>query len=349
MDLSQERSSALQKAAMNRIATIASGLKARHLAALIAVALAPSGLHGRQFGPFFVAPDAQDANPTATLTPTTGNFIRISTVHGTVTPPSTDSSALFGADAVSQVSVGDFLSTVYLNKLGTFNFANDYPIISATLGLSIDSVMTMNGDIISTVDRGPFVMHQFSLLFVGTTAGGTSTSFLMSQNQTLFPEISTDISQFQLTVDGSTPALQYFTTPPTGPTPNLVNSLEWRGVVAADGTWDPNENGTINDPDLGLIIDPSNDTFPTTGDVADISFSLSSPGDALSPLYSGGAGQTSWDVFLFSTGPSLNGTFQLNLSGIIVTLEVPESSQALWGGLALLGTAEVLRRRKHAA
>ena len=337
--MSQERSSALRKAAMKRFATIASGLKARHLAALIAVALAPSGLHGRQATPFVAAPDAQDPNPTATLTPSAGSFIRVSTLEGTT-------GVLAGAVDVAETLPGDLGSVNYLNKLGTFNFANDYPIVSVNLGMSIDSViLNSNGDPVVLGDRLSFLMHQFSLLFVGITPGGASSSFLISQNATLVGSLAPADDNFQLTLSGTTPALEYVATPSVTPPAGQITSLEWIGPIANDPAWDPDADA-----------DPSNDTFPTTADLdpvppglTDISFNLQGPGAPGSALYGGGAGQTSWEVYFYTTGPSLGGALQLNLSQIIIAVEVPESSHALWGGLALLGTAEVLRRRRHAS
>ncbi len=320
---------------MNRIAKTTPGLQARRLAAVLALALAPVALHGRQVTPFTVSPLPDDTGPTATLTPSGVNFIRITTIEG-----------LAGVAApanVNEAAATDLGSSSYLNKLGSFNFANDYPIISANLDLAIDSVIhDGDGALLSQAERGSFLMHQFSLLFVGTTVGGTASSFLISQNATLVPSIPPADDNFLVTLTGTTPSLEFVSTPPLPPPTDQIASLEWLGPIANDPAWDPDGD-----------TDPSNDTFPTTADVgvdpvalADISFKLTSPGTPTAPLYISGAGQTSWDVYLFTTGPSLSGTLQLNLSQIIIALEVPESSHAIWGGLVLLGTTEVLRRRR---
>jgi hypothetical protein len=345
---------------MKQIAKTTPGLQARRLAAVLALALAPVALHGRQVTPFTVSPDAQDPAPTATLTSdfAAGNFMRITTFEGTGA----------GAGNIGEVAETTLNSGNYLNTLGTFSFANDYPIISVNLGLSVHSILeNINGDPLDSTARSSFHLHQFSLLFVGRTVGAAPAQFLLSQNSTLGAIGSAD-GNFHLILDGArAPSLDY--TPTTESITGQIQSLEWLGASANNGAdiWNPDGNAVdgggnpVTDipGDPTLFRDNWTDTFPVTADLpvtpglTEIGFTLSSGGSPLDPasyLYAGGAGQTTWEVYLYTSGPSLGATpLQLNLSQIIIALEVPESSHALWGGLVLLGTAEILRRRKRAA
>jgi hypothetical protein len=337
---------------MKQIAKTTPGLQARRLAAVLALALAPVALHGRQATPFNNTDSV--LNPAATTVTATLNasgFFRISNITGL------DGTSAGAANISESPTATDFSSTAnYLSRLGSFTFANDYPIRNVSLSVSVDSIYDPNGDIgglsddIGQFNRTAFRIHDFSLLFVGTTGE----QFLVSRNTTwdVSPGVPAD-ENFVVTVNSGTraPGLVY----DAGGTISRVGqiqSLEW-----LDGTL-PNDDGGW-DPGLDLATN-LDDTFPTSADIGpgpaqadDLTVTLERGfnTDQAPALYAGGAGETTWNVYLFSTGDLSGPTagYQLNLSQIIIAVEVPESSHALWGGLVLLGTTEILRRRKRAA
>jgi hypothetical protein len=333
---------------MKRFATIASGLKARHLAALLSLA-APSASLAQAFNNTDSVLNPAATTITAELNAT--GFFRISNITGLA-------GASVGAANISESPTAtDFTATAnYLSRLGSFTFANDYPIRNVSLSVSVDSIYDPdNGGIgglsddanTGQFDRTAFRIHDFSLLFVGSTGE----QFLVSRNTAwdIIPGVPAD-DNFVVTVNSGNrePGLAYDadgTIPRTG----QIQSLEWLSgsLPSDDGGWD-----TGLDPASNL-----DDTFPTTADIGTGAAQADDPTvtlergfttDQAPPLYAGGAGQTTWNVYLFSTGDLSGPTagYQLNLSQIIIAVELPESSHALWGGLVLLGTAEVLRRRR---
>jgi hypothetical protein len=336
---------------MNHILKTKPGLQARHLAVLLALAAPAAGM-AQAFNNTDSVLNPAATTVTAELNAT--GFFRISNITGLA-------GTLVGAADISESPTAtDFTATAnYLSRLGSFTFANDYPIRNVSLSVSVDSIYDPDtggiGGLFEDVNTGQFNrtafrIHDFSLLFVGTTGE----QFLVSRNTTwdVLPGLPAD-ENFVVTVNSGTreTGLVYDadgSIPRTG----QIQSLEWLSGTLPfdDGGWDPGL-------DPGTNLD---DTFPTTADIGGGAAQADNPTVTLErgfttnlapPLYAGGAGETTWNVYLFSTGDLSGPTagYQLNLSQIIIAVEVPESSHALWGGLALLGTAEILRRRKRAA
>lgn len=339
---------------MNKTLKTALGLRTCRLAVLLAL-VAPAACVGQAFNNSSSVADPLLTTITASLDPATvGSFYRISNLYGIgglqvapndiqqVTEP--DPSIFAGANER------------YLNRLGQFTFANDYPITEITLDMTAHSIYAPNGDLLGFNARSAFLLHDFSLLFVGQNGA----EFLISRLTPLIgggtrPSADED---FILSMGSGDriPNLQYQSVVPATTVPpgrQQITSLEWLTAGLPNGdpaVWDPGA-----DP-----FTYEDDTFPTNADVVanatDVpNFQLVRPNSG-QPLYAAGGGETTWNVYLFSTGP-LSGAdaqqnpapIQLNFSQITITVTgLPESTHALWGGLVLLGMAEILRRRKNA-
>jgi hypothetical protein len=291
---------------------------------------------------------------TAPMETVLGSFYRVSNLYGI--------GGTFTPNDVQQVTQPDpsifpDANERYLNRLGQFTFANDYPITGVTLNMTAHSIYAPNGDPLDSTARASFLLHDFSLLFVGQNGA----EFLISRLTPLIgggarPSADDD---FILSMGSGDriPSLQYLSAnPPTTVPPGRqqITSLEWLTTELPGGdteTWDPG----------GVPFTYEDDTFPVAGDVTAPPPDPNIPNFQLirsgQPLYAAGGGETTWNVYLFSTGPLSSfdaqnnpEPLQLNFSQITITVTgLPESSHALWGGLALLGTAEILRRRKRAA
>jgi|GEM_PF-4277111 len=345
---------------MNQILKTNPGLQARRLAAVLLALAAPAAGMAQAFNN-----NASVQNPTATSVSAennpTGGFYRISNLYGIGGTVSTD--VQFTPVDLATVSNPDpsIITTAnarYLNRLGQFTFANDYPITGVTLDMTAHSIYDINGNTINSVDRSAFLLHDFSLLFVGNNGA----EFLISRITPLLGGGSRPSAdeEFHLSMGSGdrVPLLQYKNSQDAAPAAvpvgrEKVTSLEWlTGELP---------NGDLTTWDTGGEITYEDDTFPVNGDVtAPVpepnipNFNLVKSGQL---LYAAGGGETTWNVYLFSTGPlsafdaqSNPTSLQLNFSQITITVTgLPESSHAIWGGIALLGTAEILRRRKRAA
>lgn len=341
---------------MNRFLRTDPGLRIHQLAALLALAT-PYACVGQAFNNA-----ASVANPllttiTAPLEPAVGSFYRISNLYGI-------GGLQVGPNDLQQVtepdpSISSTANDRYLNRLGQFTFANDYPIGGVTLNMTAHSIYAPNGDLLDSATRASFLLGDFAVLFVGQNGA----EFLVTRLTPLIgggarPSADDD---FILSMGGGDriPNLQYRSVDPATTVPpgrQQITSLEWLTTELPNGdlaTWD-----TGGDP-----LSYEDDTFPINADVVanppatdvpDFQLQRSTAGQ---PLYAAGGGETTWNVYLFSTGPlssldpqSNPSPLQLNFSQITITVTgLPESTHALWGGLILLGTAEILRRRKRAA
>jgi len=326
---------------------------ALHSAVLASLALgAASGVSLGQA--FSVFPAADDALPSVTLTPPEGEYFRINNIYGNL-------GIIAAADPITSLPLSNTTDdNNYLNRLGQFTFANDYPILNVRLTLAVNSAFTSAGTpsvIISpgTNDGAPenrfsFLTQDFALLFVGQSGS----SFMIAKNSAFDTSSITDEDNFILRTnpgDLST-SLEYcvrgseeYTLDGPVLKDNQVGSLEWTGGFVNDPTWDP------RDPTVGGSAgDNLDDTFPVAADVTpeNLPFYVERGVDFSkgTPLYPGGAAERTWNVYLFTTGIVLGGG-QLNLSEITVTLAVPEASNAVAAGVAVIFIAGVLKSRRQ--
>lgn len=309
---------------------------------------------------FNVSPLPSNTAPTATLTPTAGQYFRISNLNGVV---GTTPNAAADLSSTAATSLGGADTDNYLSRIGQFTFANDVPIMDVTLSLRVHSVTAVNGDTGNLVsgenafDRSPFLMHDFGLLFVGSAG----TEFVLTRSSVNSTSPFSADENFSITSPLSGDHyLQYIDQPNYDvnnqliPQSGQIRSLEW---LSSD----------LNDPDSSLAwqpdaVTPLDRTFPVTADlgtgvtvdtpngVTDIGFYATRGINSGAPfLYSPGAGpgNLTWNIYLFSTGLGVPSNVQLNLSEITVTLSVPEASHAIAGGTALILVAGLLRPRQQ--
>jgi hypothetical protein len=294
------------------------------------------------------------ADPTVTsvsaANTATGGFYRISNLFG-IGGTQADDLRFTPVDLTTVANEDPSVLTTandrYLNRVGQFTFANDYPITGVTLDMTAHSIYAPNGDPIIASQRSSFLLHDFSLLFVGNNGA----EFLISRLTPLLgggsrPSADEDFHLSMLSGNTS-PMLQFVNSADASPATvpvgrEKITSLEWLTGEIPNGdlaTWDKG----------GSDITYEDDTFPVNGDVTAPppetnipNFNLIKSGQS---LYAAGGGETTWNVYLFSTGPGVAENAQLNFSQITITVTgLPESSHAIWGGLVLLGTTEVLRR-----
>lgn len=325
----------------------------------IAITLAAKTLSVGQT--FNVSPLPSNNTPTATLTPATGQYFRISNLTGVVGTPN----AASDLSSTTASNLGVAATDNYLSRIGQFTFANDVPIMDVTLSLRVQSVSdvggnpgTLDGLIDGSFVRTGFLMHDFGLLFVGS---GGAEFVITRSTANLISGFSAD-DNFSITspLNGNH-YLQYIDQPNYDannqliPQSGQIRSLEW---LSSD----------LNDPDSSLAwqpdaVTPLDRTFPVTADlgtgvtvdtpngVTDIGFYASRGINSGAPyLYSPGAGpgNRTWNIYLFSTGLGVPSNIQLNLSEITVALVVPEAHQAVAGGAALILVAGLLRSRRQA-
>jgi hypothetical protein len=329
-----------------------SSISSSALHSAILASLALGSASGVSLGQTFnVSPLPTDTNPTATLTPAGGQFFRISNLTGVVGT----SNASADLSSTTAASLGGADTDNYLSRIGQFTFANDFPIKDVTLSLRVQSISdtggnpgTLDGVIDGSFIRSGFLMHDFGLLFVGSAG----TEFVLTRSSANFTSPFSADENFSVTrpLSGGQ-YLQYIDQPNYDAQNNLIpqvdqlRSLEW---LSSD----------LNDPDSSLAWQPDaftplDRTFPVTADlspaVTDIGFYASRGLDTGAPaLYAGGAGDRTWNIYLFSTGMGVPANLQLNLSEITVTLAVPEAGSTVAAGVALILLAGVLRSRRQA-
>jgi len=306
---------------------------------------------------FNVSPLPSNTAPTATLTPTAGQYFRISNLNGVLGTPN----AAADLSSTAATSLGGADTDNYLSRIGQFTFANDVPIMDVTWSLRVHSVNAAHcdaGNLLScekVFDISPFLMHFYVLLFVGSA----DTEFVLTRSSANLTSPFSADENFSITSPLSGDHfLQYIDQPNYDvnnqliPHSGQIRSLEWLSSdlndVNSSAAWQPD------------AVTPLDRTFPVTADlgtgvtvdtpngVTDIGFYASRGVNSGAPfLYSAGAGNTTWNIYLFSTGQGVPTNLQLNLSEITVTLSVPEASHAIAGGTALILVAGLLRPRQQ--